>query len=97
MRAGMPIDRASATNSAVCSLQSPTLVRSTSSADGRLTVGFFSTSALTSRVSRSARARVPVTPADHALGFGPNLRRVAFDERLGREVAIEIGRRRRPA
>ena len=62
MRAGMPSDRASATNSAVCSLQSPTLVRSTSSADGRLTVGFFSSSALTSRVSRSARARAPVTP-----------------------------------
>ena len=84
MRAGMPSDRASATNSAVCSLQSPTLVRSTSSADGRLTVGFFSTSELTSRVSRSARARTPVMPATIRLGLGANLRRVAFDERLGR-------------
>ena len=47
MRAGMPIERAIATYSAVCSLQSPTFVRSTSRADGRLTVGFLSSSALT--------------------------------------------------
>ena len=47
MRAGMPSARAIATYSAVCSLQSPTFVRSTSRADGRLTVGFFSSSALT--------------------------------------------------
>ena len=47
MRAGMPSARAIATYSAVCSLQSPTLVRSTSRADGRLTVGFLSSSALT--------------------------------------------------
>ena len=47
MRAGMPSARAIATKSAVCSLQSPTFVRSTSRADGRLTVGFLSSSPLT--------------------------------------------------
>ena len=47
MRAGIPTARAIATYSAVCSLQSPIFVRSTSRADGRLTVGFFSRMALT--------------------------------------------------
>ena len=47
MRAGIPDARAIATKSAVCSLQSPTLVRRTSRADGMLTVGFFSSSPLT--------------------------------------------------
>src|SRR5436189_145895 len=55
-----------ATYSAVCSLQSPTLVRSTSRADGRLTVGFFSSIPLTCRVSRSALRRVSVTPTTAA-------------------------------
>ena len=43
-RAGMPIALDIATNSAVCPLQSPMRVRSTSRADGRLTVGFFARS-----------------------------------------------------
>ena len=90
----MPSARAIATNSTVCSLQSPTFVRSTSSADGKLTVGRFSTSAFISRVSRSARARAPVTPCDQPLRLGANLRRIAFDERLGLQIAIEIGGRR---
>ena len=47
IRAGTPRARAMATYSAVCSLQSPTRVRRTSSAEGRLTVGFFSRSAFT--------------------------------------------------
>ena len=47
MRDGMPMDLAIATKSAVCSLQSPTFVRRTSRADGRLTVGFLSSSPLT--------------------------------------------------
>ncbi len=47
MRAGIPSARAIATYSTVCSLQSPTFVRSTSRADGRLIVGFFSSSAFT--------------------------------------------------
>ena len=41
----------------MCSLQSPTRVRSTSDAEGRLTVGFFSRSAFTWRTRCSACAR----------------------------------------
>ncbi len=47
MRAGMPTARAIATYKTVCSLQSPIFVRSTSRADGRLIVGFFSSMAFT--------------------------------------------------
>ena len=86
----MPSARAIATYSAVCSLQSPTLVRSTSRADGRLTVGFFSRSPLTYRVSRSARARAPVTPRDGDLGLGDDFRRVALDQRLRRQVPLSV-------
>ena len=87
MRAGMPSARAIATYSAVCSLQSPTLVRSTSRADGRLTVGFLSSSALTCRVSRSARARSPSTLRTAALGLGDDLRASLSISGSGRKIA----------
>src|SRR5512147_2974394 len=95
MRAGIPSDRAIATNSTVCSLQSPTFVRSTSLADGRLIVGALSSIALTSRVSRSARAR-PDDALHEALGLGADLRIVAFDEGLGLQVLgnLRVGRPR---
>ena len=91
MRAGIPTALDMATNSAVCSLQSPICVRSTSRAEGRLTVGFFCTVALTKRVSASARARVPTAPRTALFRRGTNVGIVAFDERLGRQVPREIG------
>ena len=71
-------------------------VRSTSRADGRLTVGFFCTVALTKRVSASARARVPTALPHRLFRRSANVRIVAFDERLRRSgTARDRGRRAR--
>ncbi len=94
MRAGRPAARANATKSAVCSLQSPTRVRRTSRADGRLTVGFFSRRAFTCRVRRSACWRGLSPPAVAREGLGANLRCVALDERLRLQERAQVGRAR---
>ncbi len=91
MRAGRPTARAIATYNAVCSLQSPTLVRSTSRADGRLTVGFLSSMPLTRRTSRSAFCRGSVQAGDRRLGLGADRWIVAFDQRLGAQVPRHVG------
>src|SRR5262245_24460495 len=84
IRAGIPAARAIATYSAVCSLQSPTFVRSTSRADGGLLVE------QRVDVARQLFRAVPRAggAADRRFRFGANLRRVAFDERLGREISL---------